>query len=742
MPDASQHNFQGLSGLTEKLSLELAFAEPGKDNGLLPANSFVSEMEEMLTQGSLPSSFGDAIKRLRSYIDHLFDTDGLFDAATLKGMGKEVEWLQAAVNAAETGSPEPASTEPVAESAPTPAASPTTTTPAVPPAPAQQDPQPMILNLGEDTELLVEFANESQEHLQNIELGVLTLEDNPRDADTLNSIFRAFHTFKGGSGFLNLKPINQLAHELESLLDQARQHILEIDSEIIEIILAGGDTLKQFVQAIETQLSGKNAGQPILIPTLDLLSRVRAVIAGHRVEGRPSAPPAATPVAQEKIVPMPVPVPAAKEISTSGSAPVPAAPPLSTEKIHSIAAAKQTLDESTRNNGQVVKVDTAKLDALVDLVGEMVIAQSLVAQDSELKAIQSQKISRNLAQLGRITKELQRISTALRMVPIRGMFQKMNRLVRDVALKAGKQVELVTDGEETELDRTIIEVINDPLVHMIRNSVDHGIEKPEARLKNGKSAQGKVTLRAFHQGGTIVIEIADDGGGLDRDRILAKAIERGLVKPDQNPSEKDIFALIFEPGFSTATVVTDLSGRGVGMDVVKRNIDKLRGKISIESTPGEGSKFSIHLPLTLAIIEGLMIGLDGHRFIIPTLSICESFRVQPGMLSTVHGRDELINVRGKLIPLLRLDTYFNLRTESLPIEKGIVVVVECDGQKRCLLVDQLIGKQEVVIKNLGETFKRNPCLAGAAILGDGRVGLILDVDALVKLKPVELAEAA
>ena len=741
MPDVSLPEYQELGRITEKLSLEIAFAEPGKDAGLLPANAFVNDLEAVAAQHALPDPFCAAIKHLRAEIDRVFEVSGLFDAQSLKAIGQELEWMQRALQCVEHGQATPprseldaAATDGAISQEEVAAAE----VPAMPPATTEADPQPMVLNLEADTELLMEFANESQEHLQNIELGVLTLEDNPSDAGTLNSIFRAFHTFKGGSGFLNLKPINQLAHELESLLDQARQQKLEIDSEIIELILAGGDALKQFVMAIESQLRGEGAGTAIMIPTLDLLHRVRAVIAGvgaPKVAGAPTpGKPLVQPVAE--ILPMPA---QKKEavVAPPVSAPVAAVP----EKAVN-SGPKQNLDESARGGGQVVKVDTAKLDALVDLVGEMVIAQSLVAQDSSLKSVECPKLVRNLAQLGRITKDLQRISTALRMVPIRGMFQKMNRLVRDVAIKAGKQVQLVTEGEETELDRTIIEVINDPLVHMIRNSVDHGIEKPDARTASGKSPEGTVTLRAFHQGGSIVIEIRDDGAGLNRDRILAKAIERGLVKPGDNPSEKEIFALIFEPGFSTATVVTDLSGRGVGMDVVRRNIEKLRGKITIESTPGHGSRFSVHLPLTLAIIEGLMVSLAGERFIIPTLSICESLHVKPDMIRTVHGRDEMVDVRGKLIPLLRMDTYFNIRTQSLPIEKGIVVVVECDGQKRCLLVDQLIGKQEVVIKSLGETFKRNPCLAGAAILGDGRVGLILDVDALVKLKTIELAEAA
>lgn len=727
----------GLSELTEKLSLELVFASAGKDDGLLPANSLVSDMEDLAKTDGVPAPVADAVRRLRGAVDHVFETGGVFSQPDLATLHVWLAWLQEAFGPASLGGelpPVPADTgaSTIQKSVPGPISE-------TAPSPVNAEAEPMVLNLADDAELLREFTNESREHLQNIELGVLTLEDSPSDADTLNSIFRAFHTFKGGSGFLNLKPINRLAHELESLLDLARQNKLEISSPVIELILGGGDTLKKFVDSIDAQLRGDRAGEPISIPIEHLLTAVRDVMAGgEHVAPAPEPAPA-----------VPVPIPAPVAVASPALALVrddvpevkqkPAVPAGSAK---SPAPKPAEMHKPANEGGASVKVDTGKLDALVDLVGEMVIAQSLVAQDPTIKSLTNQVLGRNLAQLGRITKDLQRVAMSLRMVPIRGTFQKMNRLVRDVAVKAGKQVELVTEGEETELDRTITEVVGDPLVHMIRNAVDHGIEKPEVRVQRGKNPVGRVTLRAFHEGGAIVIEIADDGGGLPREKIFAKAVERGLVKPDAKLSDSDIFGLIFEPGFSTAEVVTDLSGRGVGMDVVRRNIESLRGKIVIESTPGEGSKFSIHLPLTLAIIEGLLVGLGGERFILPTLSVRESFRATPEMLISMQERQEIVNVRGKLIPLLRLDTFFNIREKSADVGDAIVVVVEADGEMRCLLVDQLIGKQEVVIKNLGETFRSNPNLAGAAILGDGRVGLILDVNALVKLKPVKPGLAA
>jgi len=293
-------------------------------------------------------------------------------------------------------------------------------------------------------------------------------------------------------------------------------------------------------------------------------------------------------------------------------------------------------------------------------------------------------------------------------------------------------VQLIVEGEETELDRNIVEELSDPLVHMIRNSVDHGIELPADRVSRGKPALGTIRLSASHQRGGIVIAIRDDGKGLDRDRILAKARERGLIKPDATLTEEETFALIFAPGFSTAEIVTDVSGRGVGMDVVRRNIEKLRGKVEIQSIPGQGTTFTIVLPLTLAIIDGMLVGVGDDRYIIPTLSVRESFRPRPGMVTTVHERGEVVSVRGRLTPLLRLGQHLGTPGRAVDPTDGIIVVVESGDAARGLLVDELLGKQEVVIKSLGETFRKQDLLAGAAILGDGRVGLILDVDTLVK----------
>jgi len=382
----------------------------------------------------------------------------------------------------------------------------------------------------------------------------------------------------------------------------------------------------------------------------------------------------------------------------------------------------------------LIRVDTAKLDSLIDLVGELVIAQSMVTQNSELQTAASEQLARSLGQLRGISTELQRTALALRMVPIRGSFQKMARLIRDLSGQVAKEIRLVLEGEETELDRTLVEELGDPLVHMIRNAADHGIESAADRAAAGKEPSGTITLRAFHKGGMVIIQIQDDGRGLSVSRIRAKAVERGLISPQEPLSDREVLDLIFAPGFSLAAKVTDLSGRGVGMDVVRRNIERLRGTIEIDSVEGRGTTFTIGLPLTLAIIEGLLVKVGEQRFVVPTLSVRESFRPLPSMISVVQGRGTMVSVRGTLVPLLRLADHLHIPAAVADPTQGIVMVLEAGQDCRCVLVDDLVGKQEVVIKSLGETFRDQQEFAGAAILGDGRVGLILDTTALVRLK--------
>jgi two-component system, chemotaxis family, sensor kinase CheA len=328
------------------------------------------------------------------------------------------------------------------------------------------------------------------------------------------------------------------------------------------------------------------------------------------------------------------------------------------------------------------------------------------------------------------------------MVPVRQTFQKMARLVRDLSKNSGKRIELVLAGEDTELDRKVVEDINDPLMHMVRNSVDHGIEPHDEREQRGKVATGRLSLSAFHQGANIVIAITDDGRGLDADRILAKAVSQGLVAPNANLPLSDVHQLIFKPGFSTAEKVTEISGRGVGMDVVRRNIEALRGRIEIQTEPGHGTTFSIKLPLTLAIVEGLLLRVGEQRFVMPTFSIRESLRPKPDRVHRVQGVPRMIQVRDTLLPLISLAQVFGIRDAIADPCEATVVVIEDDGKYVALLVDQLVGKQEVVVKSLGPAFQNVRGVAGGAILGDGRIGLILDAGGVINLRDRTTAHAA
>jgi two-component system chemotaxis sensor kinase CheA len=599
-----------------------------------------------------------------------------------------------------------------------------------------------VLGQDDDLEMLNEFCNEGRDLLQQVEQGVLVLEENPKHKETLNQVFRAFHTFKGGAGFLGIDPIKHLAHQLESVLDAARRDQLSIGREVIEVILAGGDALQQYVNAIDLQLKGQGRGQAIVVPTSALLARAQACL-----EGKPLAPvkvrAPVVPSTAEVVVPDPVPpAPLVPRLSEISPRPQPAAwesldldilaispTPLPTESGEPRSAIPKAAARS-ESLAQFVKLDTRKLDALVDLVGELVIAQSMVVQHPGFQAPKDRNLERHLRQLSRITTDLQHNAMSMRMVPVRSVMQKMTRLVRDLATAQNKQVQLHLNGEDTELDRNIVEELADPLLHMMRNAVDHGIESPADRQAKGKSAQGHIHLQAAHQGGGILISIRDDGKGLDSAKILSKARQRGLIPADSVPSEKDIYSLIFLPGFSTADSVTEISGRGVGMDVVRGGINKLRGRVDIDSVPGQGTTFNIFLPLTLAIIDGMLVGVGQERFIVPTLAIRESLRPQPGMVSQVQGKGEVISVRGKLIPLIRLSDKLGLPCVAQDPCDGIVVVVDSGARNRALLVDSLIGKQEVVIKSLGDTFKHQKGMSGAAIMGDGRVALIIDPDAI------------
>ena len=610
--------------------------------------------------------------------------------------------------------------------------------------PQRQSPAPMaslpadtqlyaVLPDDADAELMRLFCSESQDLLQDIEQGVLVLEEQPQDRDTLATVFRAFHTFKGNASVMKLAVIQRLAHELESLLDAARRGTYRLDRRAIDAVLAGADIFTRYISEMTAQIEGVGAGRQIGLPVTAVIDTVKALLAAPQAQAA-TAPAASSPSARAAPVPAVAAPPLPPVHPPSPPAPEPSPPPVAAAPPAADVEQPSMARPAAAGAAGLIRVDTAKLDSLIDLVGELVIAQSMVTQNSELQTAASEQLARSLGQLRGISTELQRTALALRMVPIRASFQKMARLIRDLAGQVGKEIRLVLEGEETELDRTLVEELGDPLVHMIRNAADHGIESAADRVAAGKEPSGTITLRAFHKGGMVIIEIQDDGRGLSVSRIRAKAVERGLISADEPLSDRDVLDLIFAPGFSLAAKVTDLSGRGVGMDVVRRNIERLRGTIEIDSVEGRGTTFTIGLPLTLAIIEGLLIEVGDQRFVVPTLSVRESFRPLPSMLTVVQGRGMMVSVRGTLLPLLRLADHLQIPAAVTDPTQGLVMVLEAGQECRCVLVDALVGKQEVVIKSLGETFRDQQAFAGAAILGDGRVGLILDTTALVRLK--------
>ncbi|MDF3071325.1 MAG: CheW domain protein [Polyangiaceae bacterium] len=612
---------------------------------------------------------------------------------------------------------------------------------------------PTLLPGDPDLELIGEFLTEANEHVVNAEAALLTLENNPADMGAVNTVFRAFHTVKGVSAMLGMTALAELAHHAESLLARIRDGEIRCTGVYANLSLRGIDMLKETLVAVAAQLKGQPAELP---PGYGELVRALQKPEEPLAPAAPVPPMApvvpeltrlASPALAAPLTPTiemkPQPEPAAPALVASAPAPVvpktaAAAPPLPLPAAtpEAVAAPPPARGEPSASNGgddSSVRVRTDRLDRLIDMVGELVIAHSMLAQDPKNDASRDPELYRKVGHAGKIVRELQDMSMSLRMVPLRPTFQKLTRIVRDVAKKSDKQIQFLSAGDDTEIDRNMVDVIAEPLIHMVRNAADHGIESSAARLAAGKSAVGTVRIAAYHSGGNVVIDLSDDGGGLHRDRILAKAIQKGLIEPNKSLSDSEIYQLIFLPGFSTTESVTDISGRGVGMDVVRRNIEQLKGRIDITSERGRGTTFSIRLPLTLAITDGMIVRVGTERYIIPTVNIGVNFRPEASQVSTVVGRGEVILLRGELIPLFRLYRLFKVQGAVEDPTAGLVVVLR-EGATSCgLLVDELLGQQQVVAKSLGAGIGKVPAVSGGAILGDGRVGLILDPGSLVTL---------
>lgn len=580
----------------------------------------------------------------------------------------------------------------------------------------------------EDAQILMEFVVEAEEGLASIEIGVVELEQAPSDMEIINNIFRPFHTIKGVSGFLGLTKINTLAHATETFLDSARSGEFVINDTAIDVILEAVDTLKLLLSRVrEATVKGVTPeDHGIEIHGLgEKLQALQVSLAGGERQ------PIGEILVNKGIIDQGI-LKSALEIQQKSPGEKLGEILVSEDKAGAREVASALMEQKTPGRVSCdaqVKVNTAKLDELVNLAGELVISQSMLRQQAGLDS----RLQQSMGQMGQIVSSIQNIAMSMRMVPIKATFMKMIRLVRDLSRKSGKKVALEMMGEDTEIDRNVVEALYEPLVHMIRNSVDHGIETCEERARQGKPGQGTISLRAFHKGGNIHIEIEDDGKGLDREGILAKAVSTGLISGDEVLSDGQIHDLIFQPGFSTARAVTDVSGRGVGMDVVNEGIQKLRGHLTIGSNPGRGTKFKIVLPLTLAIIDGMLVRVGTERYVIPTMVIQRSFRPERKECFTVEGKGEMIRDRDGLIPLVRLDHIFEVPTDCTDPWEGLIVAMECKEKRWGILIDELLGKDEYVIKSLGQGLDKVMGFSGGAILADGRVGMILDIHGICSL---------
>lgn len=638
------------------------------------------------------------------------------------------------------------------------------------------------------------FFEESREGLEAMESGLLQLEQGDHDPEVVNSIFRAAHSIKGGSATFGFDAVAALTHVLETLLDELRAGKRAVTGAGIDAMLASVDVLRALLAEAETGqpadpqasiavqarldavLAGDGPPVPSAVPAasaaqadptgwrigftpapslfmsgndplrilreLDHLAPLEVACRMERLPGFGQIDPLEAYLAWDLGLMGAVPRSAVDEVFAwveddcaldirpilpETTAPAAVAVPAPPTAAAAPGGAPQAGGHEAESS---IRVSTDKIDGLINLVGELVITQAMLKQVSgALDPALGERLFAGLDLLERNTRDLQEAVIGVRMLPVDAVFRRFPRLVRDLSSRLGKQVRLRTIGEGTELDKGLIEKIADPLVHLVRNAIDHGLELPDARRVAGKEEAGTITLAASHQGGHIVIEVADDGRGLDRERILAKAAERGIAVPDA-PTDAQIWDLIFAPGFSTADAVTDLSGRGVGMDVVRRNIQALGGEVQLESKAGHGTRVVIRLPLTLAILDGMTVAVGEETLILPLTYVIEALQPQPDDIRSLGGEGRVLRVRGEYLPLLSLNEHYRYGQDRR--DDPLVVVVEGDGQKLALEVDELIGQQQVVVKNLENNYRRIDGISGATILGDGRVALIVDVGGLAR----------
>lgn len=561
-----------------------------------------------------------------------------------------------------------------------------------------------------DPELYAEFAVESNDHLGQMESAILDTEGEFPSA-TIDLMFRAIHSIKGASAYFKLLEVTEASHLTENLMDECRTGKRIFDQGLSTLCLSYIDLARSQLNSCKEAIStgGKVTRSQ---QTLDYLAQLNAYQHGDTPPNKPQEVTTNTSVSQ----------PIRNHI------PHAPAPSQTTGQSTAQAASGEKLEIKN-----FVKVETARLDQLIDSIGEMCIYSSMLIEKSRRLLADHPDILNTTHQVEKFSKELQNIGMSMRLIPIRGLFQKMSRLVWDTSKKIGKDIKFIMHGEDTELDRSIIDKLADPLMHMVRNSLDHGVEPPADRVASGKSSQGTVELSAYHAGGSIHIRIKDDGRGMDPEKLTKKAIEKGILAEGTRLPDSEAFQLIFAAGFSTAAQVTDISGRGVGMDVVRRNIESMRGRIRIDSKVGQGTTFTIELPLTLAIIDGIQVAVGKTTYIIPTLSVVELLRPNRDLITRTLDKGETYQFRGKYLPIYRLYDLFRLTPRSELPEEALFVVVETNGEQFIIMVDDVLGSYSTVIKSLGEMFQDQKGLAGCCVLSTGDVALILDVRSTLDL---------
>jgi two-component system chemotaxis sensor kinase CheA len=610
----------------------------------------------------------------------------------------------------------------------------------------------------EDQELLDGFLAETTELLEKLDDDLINLEKSSDDSDLMNRIFRSIHTIKGASSFLGFDLLVKVTHKTEDVLNRLRKGELVVTPAIMDVILEATDLVKLLVSDIKAGEIQERETEDTINKLLPLLLDTAGASQAAAAAPRPSAQPAETAKAAAESSSSP---PSQETIDSSASPAEPEAPVVSAPAppvaAAPVPAPKQASDAAPKKapappkpvegkgddlaDNTTVRVDVKRLDDLMNQVGELVLERNRMIQiNQDLQQADANRADFN-EEFGKLTKrmsfvtsELQMQVLKMRMIPVEKVFKKFPRIVRSMSRDLGKEVDLQIVGEETELDRSVVDEIGDPLIHLIRNAMDHGLESPEERLAAGKSRCGTLVLAAVHEGNQIIISIKDDGTGIDTERVGRKAIEKGLITEDQLAamSQREIFDLLFLPGFSTKEKATDLSGRGVGMDVVKTNIKKLNGLIEIKSTKGLGSEFILRLPLTLAIIQSLLVEVEGEVYSIPLSSVLETLRVDQRQFHLIGGQ-EVLKLRDIVLPLIRLQKVFNVQPRGETENFCYVVVVGAAEKRMGLVVSRLVGQQEVAIKSLGNYLANIPGIAGSTILGDGRVALIIDPVAMSEI---------